>query len=174
MAMCFELVVNFGQDAEAARAAALVAPRSLTLQAGSHRIPLHRALMTRPGDSYIELSVIPVAVGWKVGQDGTLPRVGLTAAELTELGTGLYGLLARFDGYVAAKVGWDPEGFVDPEELKTDWADELADGTLDGLVLCQTMHDELGLDDSYIEFQPGYLWIPYRGEKPSTLTADKA
>jgi hypothetical protein len=172
MAICFELVVNFGQNAEAARAAALVNPRPLTLQAGNHQIPLHRALVNRTG-SYIELSVIPVAVGWKVGLDGTLPRVRLTAAELTELGTGLYRLLAGFDGYVAAKVGWDTEGFVDPEELKTDWAYELADGTIDGLVLCQAVHDELGLGDNYVEFQPGYLWIPYQGEKPSTLTADE-
>ena len=171
MAICFELVVNFGENAEAARAAALVDPRPLTLQAGSHRIPLHRALMNRTG-SYIELSVIPVAVGWKVALDGTLPRTGLTAVELTELGTGLYRLLAGFNGYVAAKAGWDPECFLDPEELKASWADELAGGMIDGLVLCQALHDELGLGDNYVEFQPGYLWIPYQGEKPSTLTAD--
>lgn len=171
MAICFELVVNFGDNAEAARAAALVNPNPLTLRVGGHWIPLHRALINRTS-SYIELSVVPVAVGWKVALDGTLPKTGLTAAELTELGTGLYRLLAEFDGYVAAKVGWDPEGFVDPEELKTDWAAELAAGTIDGLVLSQSLHDHLGLGDSYVEFQPGYLWVPYRGEKPSTLTAD--
>jgi hypothetical protein len=142
LAICFELVVNFGQNAEAARAAALVNPGGWVIQASDHRIPLHRALVNRTG-SYIELSVIPVAVGWKVGLDATLPRVRLTAAELTELGTGLYRLLAGFDGYVAAKVGWDPEGFVDPAELKTDWAEELANGTLDGLVLAQAVHEEL-------------------------------
>jgi len=171
MAICFELVVNFGENAEAARAAALVSPRPTTLQAGAHRIPLHRALVNRTG-SYIELSVIPVAVGWGVALDGTLPETRLTAAELTELGTGLYSLLAEFDGYVAAKVGWDPEGLLDPEELKTDCVAELADGTINGLVLCQALHDELGLDAGYVEFQPGYRWIPYRGERPSTLTAD--
>lgn len=172
MAICFELVVNFGENVEAAHAAALMNLRPMTLQAGRHRIPLHRALMNRTS-SYIELSVIPVAVGWKVGLDGTLPRTGLSAAELTELGTGLYRLLAGFNGYVAAKVGWDPEGFVDPEELKSDWTDELADGTINGLVLCQALHDGLCLGGNYVEFQPGYLWIPYRGEKPSTLTADQ-
>jgi hypothetical protein len=108
-----------------------------------------------------------------VGLDGRLSQVRLTAAELTELGTGLYCLLAGFDGYAAAKVGWDPEGFVDPEELKTDWANELADGTINGLVLGQALHHELGLGGNYVEFQPGYLWIPYQGEKPSTLTADE-
>jgi hypothetical protein len=127
--------------------------------------------MNRTG-SYIELSVLPVAVGWGVGLDGTLPRTRLSAAELSELGTGLYRLLARFNGYIAAKVGWDPEGFLDPEELKSDWADELANGAISGLVLCEALHAELCLGRNYVEFQPGYLWIPYRGEKPSGLTAD--
>lgn len=172
MAIIFELVVNFGKNLEGARAAALASPPPTTLQAGNHRIPLHRALINQAG-SYIELSVIPVAVGWGGGLDGTLPRTRLTAAELTELGTGLYRLLARFNGYVAAKVGWDPESFLDPEELKSDWMDELADGTISGLVLCQALHSELGLGSNYVEFQPGYMWVPYRGEKPSSLTADK-
>lgn len=169
MAICFELVVNFGDNVEAAQSAALHRP--VTLHAGSHRIPLHRALLNRAG-SYIELSVLPVAVGWGVGLDGTLPRTRLSAAELTELGTGLYRLLAKFNGYVAAKVGWDPEGFLDPAELRSDWAEELADGTINGLVLCKALYDELGPGGNYVEFQAGYLWIPYRGEKPSTLTAE--
>lgn len=170
MAICFELVVNFGANVEAAQAAALVNPTPMTLQAGSHRIPLHRALLNGSG-AYIELSVLPVAVSWGLPMDGTIPRTRLAAAELTELGHGLYGLLAKFNGYVAAKVGWDPEGFLDPAELRNDWADELADGTINGLVLCKALHAGLGLGDNYVEFQPGYLWIPYRGEKPSTLTA---
>lgn len=172
MAICFELVVNFGQNIEGAHAAALANPSPLTLQAGSHQIPLHRPLLNKAG-SHIELSVVPVAVGWKVGLDGTLPRTRLSVAELTELGNGLYRLLTKFDGYIAAKVGWDPEGFIDPAELRSDWADELAAGNIDGLVLCQALHRELGLGTNYVEFQPGYLWIPYRGEKPSTLTGGR-
>lgn len=172
MAIIFELVVNFGENVEAARSAVLTNPNPLTLHAGSQRIPLHRAMVNSSGP-YIELSVIPVGVSWGLPMDGTLPKTRLSAAELTELGNGLYSLLGRFNGYVAAKVGWDLEGFLEPKELKTDWADELADGTIHGLVLCQALHDELGLRDNYVEFQPGYLWIPYRGEKPSTLTGDK-
>jgi hypothetical protein len=171
MAICFELVVNFGANAEAAQAAALANATPMTLQAGSHRIPLHRALLNGSGP-YIELSVLPVSVSWGLPMDGTLPRTRLAAAELTELGNGLYVLLAKFSGYVAAKVGWDPEGFLDPAELRSDWADELADGTINGLVLCEALHAELGLSANYVEFQPGYLWIPYRGEKPSAPTAD--
>jgi hypothetical protein len=49
MAICFELVVNFDQNIEGAHAAALTNPSPTTLQAGSHRIPLHRALLNSPG-----------------------------------------------------------------------------------------------------------------------------
>ncbi|MEQ4209778.1 hypothetical protein [Actinopolymorpha sp. B9G3] len=171
MAICFELVVNFGENVEGARAAALADPSPAPVQAGRHRIPVHRTVMNRT-PSYIEVSVIPVAVGWGVSLDGTLPRFRLSAAELSEVGIGLYRLLERFNGYLVAKVGWDPESSVDPSELKSDWADELADGTIDGLVLKDALHDELRLGDNYVEFQPGYLWIPYRGEKPSTLTVE--
>jgi hypothetical protein len=170
MAIIFELVVNFGDNLEAAQAAALTNPSPTTLQAGSQRFPLHRSMLNRSG-SYIELAVIPVSVSWGLPMDGTLPRTRLSAVELTELGQGLYRLLAKFSGYVVAKVGWDPEAFLDPAELRSDWVDELADGTIHGLVLCEALHAELGLDDNYVEFQPGYLWTPYRGENPSTLTA---
>ncbi|MFE7788657.1 hypothetical protein [Streptomyces sp. NPDC057460] len=171
MAIGFELVVNFGDNIEAAQSAALTDPKPWVLHAGTHRIRLHRPMLTTAG-SYIELSILPVAVGWGVGLDGSLPRFRLTAAELTELGHQLYELLAKFDGYVTARVGWDPESLLDPVELKTEWSEELAGGSLDGLVLCEKLHSELGLGDDYVPLQPGYRWIPYRGEKPSSLTAD--
>ncbi|WP_406173889.1 hypothetical protein [Streptomyces canus] len=170
MAICFELVVNFGDDAEAAHAAARIDPRPLVLRAGAHRVPLHRPMMAKVG-SYIELSILPVAVSWHCGLDGSLPRFQLTAAELTELGHQLYELLAQFHGYVAAKVGWDPESLLDPAELSGEWSDELNDGTIHGLVLCEELHAALDLSADYEVFQPGYRWIPYRGEERSNLTA---
>ena len=171
MALCFELVVNFGDNLDAAQRAALTHPTPTVLQAGRHRIPLHRPLLNAEG-TYVELSILPMAVGFKVAIDGTLPKIRLTAAELTELGHQLYRLLTKFDGYVAAKVGWDPEPLLDPADLQSDWTDELAEGSIHGLVLCDRLHAELGLGDNYEEFQPGYRWVPYRGEKPGSLTAD--
>ncbi|MFE7838647.1 hypothetical protein ACFU53_22110 [Streptomyces sp. NPDC057474] len=171
MAICFELVVNFGANIESAQSAALTAPKPGVLHAGAHRIPLHRPMLGTAG-SYLELSILPVAVGWGVGLDGSLPKFRLTAAELTDLGRQLYELLAKFDGYVTARVGWDPEPLLDPVELKTEWSEELTNGSLHGLVLCEGLHAELGLGDDYVPFQPGYRWMPYRGEKPSNLTAD--
>ncbi|MFI0928654.1 hypothetical protein ACH4TP_32835 [Streptomyces sp. NPDC021012] len=172
MAIYFELVVNFGDNVEAAQAAALTDPRPFVLRAGTHRIPLHRPIL-RTDESCIELTILPVAVGFGVVADGSLPRIRLTTAELTELGHQLYALLAKFDGYIAAKVGWDPESFLDPGDLKSDWTpDELSDGSIHGLVLSEQLHAELGLGDDYVIFQPGYRWIPYRGEKPGSLSAD--
>ncbi|WP_157875918.1 hypothetical protein [Peterkaempfera griseoplana] len=171
MAICFGLVVIFGDDIEAARAAARIDPKPWVLRAGAHRIPLHRPMLAKVG-GYTELSILPVAVSWHCGLDGSLPRFQLTAAELTELGHQFYELLAQFRGYVAAKVGWDPESLVNPAELRDEWSAELNDGSLHGLVLCDTLHAELGLSSDYEVFQPGYRWIPYRGEEPSGLTAD--
>jgi hypothetical protein len=180
--MIFELVVNFGQNTEAARSAASWNPDArsspvTTLPAGSHRIPLHRPHMTfGPGfeseETHTELAVIPVGVGLRLPMDGTVPRFRLTAAELTELGTGLYQLLATFDGYLAAMIGWDVDSFVDPEYIAG--TEELETGWWKGLVLCEALRDELGLagNPCYVPFQPGYVWVPYRGEKPFGLTAD--
>ena len=166
MAICFELVVNFGDDLTAAQRAALIPAIPSALRAGSHRIPLHRPLITTSGP-YVELSILPVGVSYGLALDGTVPKFGLTESELTELGSELYRLLAKFDGYVAAIVGWDPEPLLDPAELKDEWPDELAEGKINGLVLCDRLHGELGLGDSYVVFQPGYRWMPYRGQTGS-------
>ncbi|MFG1812032.1 hypothetical protein [Streptomyces sp. NPDC049040] len=165
MANCFELVVNFGADIEAARTAALKDPVPFVLCAGVHRIPLHRPML-RTVERHVELSILPVAVASGSLADGSLPRFQLTAAELTEIAHQLYRMLAGFDGYVAARVGWDPEDFVDLEELRTEWAEELRDGTIPGLVLSDHLHAAFGLGAGYVEFAPGYRWIPYRYEGP--------
>ncbi|KIA64934.1 hypothetical protein [Nocardia vulneris] len=173
MAYCFELVINFGDNMHAARSALLTCAsgRTSLLTAGDRRIPIHGPILRSDGP-YLELSLLPVGVGFGVALDGSLPGFTLTAAELTELGHGMYELLTAFDGYVAARVGWDPEDTVDPVELEADWLDELRDGAISGLVLCDALHAELGLGDDYAVFQPGYRWMPYRGEVPDTLTTD--
>ncbi|MGY4742869.1 hypothetical protein [Streptomyces sp. ATMOS53] len=160
MALCFELVVDFGDDIEAARAAARVEPWPYTLQAGTFRIPLHRPMLSTAGPS-AQVAIVPVAVGHGVAADGSLPRFDLTEAELKQLGRGLYGLLAQFEGYLTAMVGWDPEGFLDVNDLATDWSEELADGTLTGLVLADHLHSRLSLGPAWVPFRPGYLWLPY-------------
>jgi len=175
MAIVFELVVNFGSDRAAADAAGHRTSSHPALAAGHHRVRLHEPLITTArgyhGEPYVEMSIIPVGVGWGVGFDRGHERLRLTARELSELGHGLYQLLARFTGYRAAQVGWDPEGRVDPVELREDWADELAAGQLPGLVLAEDLHWDLG-GRAFLPFAPGFVWIPYQGERPSSLTND--
>jgi hypothetical protein len=84
----------------------------------------------------------------------------------------LYQLLAAFTGYQAAQVGWDVEGFVDPAELRQEWAEELERGELPGLVLADDFLLELR-GPSFLPFVPGFVWVPYEGEAPSTLTPDR-
>ena len=68
-----------------------------------------------------------------------------------------------FNGYVAAKVGSGPGRLRSMRQSsgvigQRSWPTE----QIDGLVLCEALHEELGLGGNYVEFQPGYLWIPYR------------
>lgn len=52
-------------------------------------------------------------------------------------------------------VGWDPESLLDPAELKREWSDELNDGSIHGLVLCEELPTELVPSADYEVFQPG-------------------
>jgi hypothetical protein len=65
----------------------------------------------------------------------------------------------------------DAEGRVDPAELRHDYADDLAAGELPGLVLAEDLHEDLQ-GQGFVPFAQGFVWIPYQGERPSSLTAD--
>jgi hypothetical protein len=176
MAIAFELVINFGSNQTAAFAALRLTADYPSLAAGKHDVPLHEPLITTArgyydGEPHLEMSILPVGVGWKVALDRDHERLPLKAAELSELGGGLYELLKRFTGYHAAQVGWDPEDRVDPAELRHDYADELAAGELPGLVLAEELHQDLQ-GQGFVPFARGFVWIPYQGERPSSLTAD--
>ncbi|GIF62143.1 hypothetical protein Ais01nite_01780 [Asanoa ishikariensis] len=178
MAIVFELVVNFGSDDAAARAACDLVRGAAGIKVGSRHIRLHEPLLNRvtaiDGVPYLEMSVMPVGVGAAVALDRGHERLRLTAAELSIVGRGLYELVAGLAGYQAAKVGWEPDWQVDPAELRQNWADVLADGddTLAGLVLAETVLADLR-GPSFVPFAAGFLWIPYDGERPSALTADQ-
>lgn len=85
MAICFELVVNFGDNLEAAQAAALTSPGPWVLHAGTHRIPLHRPLLTTAGP-HIELSVLPVAVSSTLRPRRQSPRNPAHGSEVDDGG----------------------------------------------------------------------------------------
>ncbi|WP_433229064.1 hypothetical protein [Actinomadura formosensis] len=170
MAIVFELVVNYGQDHAAVENAGRIVAAHPPLTAGPHLIRLHEPLVTTVHDAaglpYLEMSVIPAQVGCKVALDGNRPQLRLTSEELSELGAGLYTLLATLTGYRAARAGWDPEVFVDPVELRREWAEELAAGALPGLVVAEDVR--LGVPmNAFVRFTDGFLWIPYESGRPS-------
>jgi hypothetical protein len=169
VALVFELVINFGDDRSAAQRAFDVVTAARPIAVGGHLIGLHQPLMitmsSGQGLRYIEFSVVPVGVGSNVAVDRGHELVKLDAAGLSTLGVGLYDLLGRIDGYQAAVVGWDPEARVDLDELRLECADELADGSLHGLVLSPQARRTLPHSAGFVPFGRGFEWIAYEGER---------
>ena len=176
MAIVFELVINFGLDRGAADDAVRLVRTHPPVTAGKHRVLLHDPLLNVVrgigGEPHVEMSIVPARVGWNVGLDRGDARLALTAAELTELGAGLYQLLRQLTDYRVAQVGWDPEGLVDLAELEQEWADEIAAGQMNGLVLAEDMRHQL-VTDAFEPFAVGFIWIPYRGDPRTSLAADE-
>jgi hypothetical protein len=169
VAIVFGLVINFGSDEESADAARRLAEKAEPLAAGPHRVRVHSS--RHRGGPAVELGVVPVGVSWGSALDRDHPRVLLTAAELTELGFGLFEMLKGFTGYRAAAVGWDCEPYVDLDDLETDLADGMTEAELQGRVIAADVLPE-ARGPLFVPFAPGYVWVPYAGERPSTLTAD--
>jgi hypothetical protein len=117
------------------------------------------------------MSIIPARVGYGLPGERTQDRLRLTANELTQLGEGLYRLLALLSGYLAAQVGWDAEGCIDLAELREEWPEVLPASEISGLVLAEDVHRDLH-GQGFVPFAPGFLWSPYQGQRPSSLTAD--
>jgi hypothetical protein len=169
MAIVFELVVDFAENREAAERAAQTARAEGSLRAGEHELPV-LALVARFAEGQVELSVIPLGINVNLPADKGYPRVRLAAGELTELAQGLYRLLARFDGYRAAAVDWDPEHVVECADLEEDYGDQLVEGYPHGLVLAEGVRRRLSADAArpFEPFAPGFDWIPYRGHQSGT------
>ncbi|MBO3738549.1 hypothetical protein [Actinoplanes flavus] len=129
MAVRFELVAEFRSPSAAVAAADRV------VAAGNTPIDLYWPRLDRDGDATLLLSVVPVVGG---------PR---TARWFTDLGHGLYRLLADLTGYTAALAGWDPHGPL------------RARRRVPGLVL-----PEPGDGPGFVPFASGFVWLPYRGE----------
>ncbi len=171
MATVFELVINFGGNRDGVDTALETLKRYPVLSLRGLAIPLLPACVTEfkssVGEDYIEFSVSPQGIRYG-GERPTDPVDArtITFDELSNLGEQLFDLLRRFDGYDVAVVGWDPEGIVDPNEMKDEL---LLDGRiyrLDGIVVRNQLAATWGLDERFEPFAKGYRWIRYRGSKP--------
>jgi hypothetical protein len=175
MAMIFELVINAGPDRATAEHLAEQLSGLPPLPAGRHRVPLGppeiRSVRGGDGSEYQEVSLAAAGVGhWRMS-DGKAERFDLDVAELSELGRGLYEVLRGCRGYRAAFVGWNPEDLVDLAELDQEWAEELRDGSLHGLVLATEALASFRGPVLVEPFAPGFSWMPYRGQRSADSTA---
>jgi hypothetical protein len=167
VAVVFELVVNFGRDEEAVAAATEELDRHPAIELRDTPLPVSPPFVTRfqHGEQlqYIEFSVHPRGLSY--GGPGPSPPFrarDLTDDEVTSVGERLYELLRCFQGYNAAMVGWDPEYKVDLSELEIDWVSDGSIARLHGLVLSEALVVRWRLE-GFTAFEPGYMWLPYRG-----------
>jgi len=83
------------------------------------------------------------------------------AQQLTEVGNYLYERLRSAPRFRFAIVSVEVSDSFTAEDLS--W---LAQRTfMDGLVLSQTVWDQLGRPDHFVPFATGYVWRPYEGER---------
>ncbi|MFJ1764342.1 hypothetical protein ACIOD2_28760 [Amycolatopsis sp. NPDC088138] len=163
MAAYFLLDIDFGTNLAGAEAARRLIRASPPLRAGARRVSLHDSLV---GDGSRVIAV-PRGVGYALPVElaERTRRLDLTAEELSALGWSLYDLLRRCTGYRLAAVGWElGEIWFEDGELSPEYAADLAAGGLHGLVVSDDVRRALPAATPFEPFEPGYQWMPYRGE----------
>ncbi|MER5884932.1 hypothetical protein ABT160_13980 [Streptomyces sp. NPDC001941] len=177
MAVIYELVVNFGDDHDAAQAAVRTLDPPPVLPAGPHAIRFFEPTLDRwegyHGNEFWLCSLVARNVGYGLANEDSAQRIPMKAAELTQLTTGLYGVLSELRGYRAACVGFDPESVIDLAELREEFLEELAGEGLPGLVLSEAMGRELGAGPAFVPYREGFSWCPYEGSGEGTLDAEE-
>jgi hypothetical protein len=159
VAILFGLSANFGPDEAAARTAAEIFDANGPIRVRSDLlVGLHPAKVRSNGRCHTML-VLPIGVGQAVAVDRGHPYLHLTDAEAAEVAAGLYRLLACCTGYLAAYAGWEPDDLVDSDDLRREWADDLRDGRMPGLVLAEDFLADLR-GPAFVGFSPVYVWLP--------------
>jgi hypothetical protein len=173
LAIIFELVVNFGLHDDAVAEATEELDRKPTVEVRGVQLPVTPPFVTTLETSgYLEFSVHPRGIG--TGGPGSYPPFNprdLGDDEIGAVGDQLYDCLRRFHGYEAAVVGWDPENLVNLGELELEWLPDGGISRLNGLVLADRLI-ESWRPSGFVPFEPGYLWVPYRGT-PNILSGRK-
>ncbi|MEA5367557.1 hypothetical protein VA596_49060 [Amycolatopsis sp., V23-08] len=163
MAIYFLLDIDFGTNVAEAEAARRLIRACPPLRAGARQASLHDSLVGEGS----RVTVVPRGVGYALPVElaERTRRLDLTAEELSALGWSLYDLLRQCTGYRLAAVGWElGEIWFENGELSPEYADDLAAGGLPGLVVSDDVHRALPRSTGFEPFEPGYQWMPYRGE----------
>jgi hypothetical protein len=169
MAIVFDLVVDFGDDRLSAEICSQwFASRITPVVVDEFVIELHQPLISgypheRP--NRFQVSVVPANVGYNVALDDHRERLRLSDDQLSRLGASLYALLRGAPRYQLAMVGWDVDFLLDVNELNAEWASEIRDGTLSGLVVCKSLLPVTPSSPHFIDFDDDHVWIPYAGSK---------
>jgi hypothetical protein len=169
MAIAFELSVNFGPGFVGAKQFCQEIKRNYqTLDIEGHQIDLHEPLILQFHDlakqPSFSVSMLPKAVGYGVALDHRRPRIPLNSSQLSELGRRLYDLLKGINGYQVALVGWDSD-WINLAELREEWAEDIVDGRLTGLVVARNVRPQLTNSEYFVPFDDNHDWIPYQGSK---------
>lgn len=156
--MVFELVVGFPLRDPAAVRARAAAEAHARVQVRGAEVPydVRVADMRHRGVTVVGVCVPGIDPPvWPQDWDSEA-----TACELRATAGQLYELLRTLDGYLLARVGWDPEESVDPHLVGTRLAE---DGLwkLEGLVIADALATEWGVEALLEPFTPGYRWHPY-------------
>lgn len=169
MAVVFELVVNFGENKAAADLAIQAVEQQGSVMLRDLSIPLRDVYLSNPTDGslqkYIEFSVVPSGLQYGGEISDRFDVYELGDEDFSCVANQLYDLLKQFDGFEAARVGWDTEGDVDLHELEMEWLLDEEIYRLDGLVLSARLVDLWRLDERFVPFREGFSWLPYCGSK---------
>lgn len=169
MALAFELVAEFAGDKDAAESCRdWLGSRIRPVQIDQYSIKIHPPYISGypySNPTRFQLVVLPANVGCGVSFDKNQARIPLTDAQLSYLGSSLYDVLRGAPGYCLAMVGWDVDFLLDVDELAIEWASDIRDGSLAGLVVLKSMIPGLPKSAYFVDFDGEHVWIPYRGSK---------
>ena len=167
MAIAFELVVDFAGDKDAADyCRQWLESRIGPVVIDDYTITIHPPFISsypHINPTRFQVSIVPANVGCAVALDETDNRLPLTSAQLTRLGEFLYDCLRGAPGYQLAMVGWDVDFLLDVDELSTDWALEIRDGSFSGIVANKSLLEQLPMSEYFVAFDDAHVWIPYTG-----------
>jgi hypothetical protein len=168
MAIIFALTVELERPEEALEFAQWLRLQDTTVVIDEYKIkmhPLDLTPMTFTGHTYHHVNVIPACVSYGLAWERHQSGLRLSSSQLSRLGQGLYQLIRDAPHYRMAIAGWETDRFLALDELSTDYAEDIKDGLLEGLVVSETLSQQLPKSSHWVPFDKSHLWIPYRGSK---------